>query len=577
MPDGAIPFKISSEFRSTQVELIPKVFKIRATEMVARRGPVPFILFPELSIPINDPDGMEALHVQLHQAEGDIIFIGGLEGLNSEELHILCEKYPPQNGFAPQYGDGRYINICLIAIKAGADAIRWYYQAKLRPSPMEQNFSMALGACVLYFINANLSFLCQICFDQIATEGGISLNQIIYTLLESNATPNAAKLDFIFIPQFNEKPDHDSMKDSRKFLLNYRKQNFNSEFTTVININKAADTQESAEYGRSGLHYRSGNWQLIKNEVGPIGYELYHEKDVTSAIFRKRTSGIHITNFIHPQLNNGSAGAPRMPLENPKCYLITTKCDSIECACFPGVSCSSGVYVECYCLPCKLRDTIVSDYPKSDTKKRWHDKSSKPIQSLIDNYSSIRDDVLKLSSSRSREIMDMLLLMHSKEGCSNNPDLWKPSQKEAVIELFAALSTLKELSKIEFNTNKLFSVKLNMSTEIVFLDGIDKEYSVTQIGREYQENFEGQLSRPEFRKQKILLVGLRSSGSSLPPLVKCAEKEYYKLKSDVNKEGQPFTSPQSLKLFVCGDILFENARFSESISAYLKGEMRDVL
>lgn len=578
LPDGEIPFKISDDFRPVQNDLLSKSFQIRAEEMPNRNGTVPFILFPELSIPVSNPDGMATIQSQLYEAEGEVIFIGGLEGLSSTEIAELFDKYPPPDpSLIPQYSTGRYVNVCVIAIKAADNKIRWYYQGKLRPTPWEQGSNMSQGTHVLYFISTGLSFLCQICFDQIATEGDY-LNKTIYQQLEKLFPPHAAKLDFIFIPQFNKNPNHDEMKKSRKFLLNYERQGFNSSLTTVVNINKAADIQESIQYGRSGLHYKSKRWALPKDCVGPIGYELYDEnEEVTSAVFRKRTPGIHVANIRPPVLNDGATGTLRMPLETPRCYSIINGCDSIPCPCLPGTACDVGTYVECYCLPCKLRDTIVSNYPQSDHRRRWHDIESNLIQNLINNYSSVRRDVLLLSPLRSREIIGMLLLMHSSEDeCSKNPDLWKPAQEEALIELFAALSTLKELSELEFNTESLFSVQLNSSMVVVFLDGKNNHHSIREIEKEYIKQFGIQLRRSCSSNKKILLVGLRSREPA-GPQIKPAEKEYTEPQGDEQATEQPITTIRRLQLFVSGNTLFENARNSESISDYLKEGMRDVL
>lgn len=577
LPDGEIPFKIYGSFRSAQNDLISRAFQIRAKEMLNRSWPVPFILFPELSISISNPDGMATLQCQLSEAEGEVIFIGGLEGLSFDEITELCDRFPPpDSSLIPQDNAGGYINVCLIVIKAAAGEIRWYYQAKLRPSPREHGYNMAEGTRVLYFTSAGLSFLCQICFDQIATEGE-SLNDIIYKQLGNLASPNAAKLDFIFVPQFNKDPNHDEIKKSRKFLLNYETREFNSSLTTIVNINKAADSQESIQYGRCGLHYKSNRWALPKNWVGPIGYELYEENQVTSAVFRKRTPGIHAANITPPVLNDGGSGEPRMPLKTVRCYLVTNGCDPTPCSCLPITACDVGAYVECYCLPCKLRDTILSNYPASDQKKRWHDLASDPSPSLIDDYLSVRRDVLTLSSSRSREIINMLLLMHSSEdGYPKNPDLWKPAQEEALIELFAALSTLKELSELEFNTESLFSVQLNSSTVVVFLDGKNDCHSITQIEKEYIEQFEVQLRRSDYSNKRILLIGLRSRGSATP-LVRPAEQKYLKHRNNGYSTEQPITAVRPLQLFVSRNTLFENARCSESISDYLRREMTDVL
>jgi hypothetical protein len=82
VPDGAVPFRLARECRETQTALIKQAFEIRAAEAQQRNVPVPFVLFPEGAIPVGDPDALGFVRQQIEDAQGDLIFIGGLEGLS---------------------------------------------------------------------------------------------------------------------------------------------------------------------------------------------------------------------------------------------------------------------------------------------------------------------------------------------------------------------------------------------------------------------------------------------------------------------------------------------------------------
>jgi len=575
IPDGEVPFRISDAFRNSQKELIEKAFQIRHAESRERGVPIPFVMFPEAAIPVCGPDGLEFLRQQLETLQEEVIFIGGLEGLSPKEAEEVADRFAPDVDAArPAFAAGAFANICVIAVKSTRKGLRWHFQAKLRPSPWEQPRNMAPGQRVLYFVAPQVSFLCQICFDHIAAQGEESVNTVLFSKLIESTQPNAATLDFVFNPQCNPQPEHLSMRKNTSLLLNYQNRALKNDMTAVVVINKASIIQELSDYGRSGIHYRAGRWQIPTTDVGPKGYELNDLDNVTSAIFRKRTPAIHVATLVPPSQNIGAPGNPRQPLENPRSYLIRGECDSAACSCLPGTSRAVGRFVECDCLPCKLRDVMLAALPKTDEKKRWQGSDAGQSQILNKHYGEIRKDLLILKPGRARELVSLLLHMH--EDKYGNPDRWSGVQIEAVIELLSALSVLAEFQSVNIETQSHWTASMGDSLVVTLLDGADRRYSWGEMELEYRKKFEGIYYRPEARRKTVLLAMLRSRGL-VQPLVKPSELDFTQ-PSNSNRLGDKdsYTNPIPLRFYVCQDALFEGARQANPIIEFLKSEMRCV-
>ncbi len=576
-PDAAIPFRISNECRGSQKELIEKAFQIRAAEMEGRNVPIPFIIFPEAAIPVSNPDGLDCLREQMEQIQGDVVFIGGLEGLSPQEAREVADRFTPRVDVGrAAFGAGAFVNVCVIAVKSVNGDLDWHFQAKLRPSRSEQQRNMAHGQRVMYFVAPNIAFLCQICFDHIAAEGEEPLNTALYRQVIKTTQLGAPILDFIFVSQCNPQPAHSSVRENTSYLLKDQGRAIKNETLAVVVVNKAASVQEPSEYGRSGFHYRSGRWQIPTTDIGPKGYELYDSDDVTSAVFRKRTQAIHVATFVPPSHNIGDPGNPRQPLENPRSYLIGEVCDPTPCSCLPGTTCEVGRFVECDCLPCKLRDTLLAALPTKDEKKRWEGLDVDQSQLLETNYEQIREGLLILGCTRAREVVYLLLQMHDSDK-RNNPDLWSGSQSEAVVEFLAALSVLTELKSVDFNTSPQWTARLGESLAIAVLDGEDKKYSWARMEDEYIKRFGGQYHRPDARTKPVLLVALRSGGL-VRPLVQPRWPDFTKPSGpDRLGDEDSYTKPAEARFYVCQDGLFEGARQGTTIQEFLKSEMRCVL
>lgn len=578
IPDGTIPFRVSDEFRAAQNALIEKAFQIRAAENRERGLPIPFVLFPEAAIPVCSPDGLDCLQHQMEQAQGDVIFIGGLEGVSMEEAREIAKRSAHNTDATLSFTAGAFVNVCVIAVKVANGSLSWYFQAKLRPSQWEQPRNMAPGQRVLYFVASppsEVAFLCQICFDHVAMEGMEALSESLCCSLIQKTQPLAAPLNFVFVPQCNPKPQADCVRRNTDLILNFQHSHLSNHLASLVVVNKAAIIQEPSAYGRSGFHYRKGRWGIARTDIGPKGYELYDSDGVTSAIFRKRTSAIHVAAFLPPSLNIGDDGNPRQPLENPRSYLISEGCDPTPCSCLPGTTRDIGRFVECDCLPCKLRDTLSTDLPEKDGKKRWQGADVGQGHLLERNYIQIRKDLLMLGCGRARQVVDLLLQMHESNK-RNNPDLWSDPQSEALIELLAALSVLAELQPVDFNASPQWTAWLGESIAIAVLDGEDRRRP-DEMELEYRKRFEGQYYHPDSRRKPVLLSALRSRGQ-VQPLVKPSWLEFT-VSEDPNRLGDEdsFAKSAPLRFYICQEGLFDEARQATTIRAFLESEMRCVL
>lgn len=577
--DSTTPFRISAQHRKQQIALIEKAFQIRQLEIQERGVPIPFILFPELAIPVCDPDGLNTLQEMISQAQGDLVFIGGLEGVGQDEARHLVDRFgiggdPAQ----PVFGAGAFVNLCVIAVKHSSGRVNWYFQAKLRPSQWEQPRNMAQGKRVLYFVGNDIAFLCLICFDHIASQGQEPLNAALCQGLIKSMQPNVATLDFLFVPQFNAKPDGKSQLENTRHLLNYQTRTFKNDMTSVVIVNRAAPIQESSEFGRSGFYCKARRWQIPEKDSGPKGYVLKDVDGVTSAVFRKRTQAIHVAALVPPSHNVNNPGNPRQPLDNPRSYVIGESCDSAACSCLPGTTNAAGCYVECSCLPCSFRDALPSSFATKDEKNRWQGSDLGQSEQLQRRYGEIRQSLLTMQSDRAHDLMSILLLVHDpKGGKCDNPDLWSKEEVEAVIELTSALSVLAEIESIHITTEKHWTALLGAALAVAAIDGEDRKHSWMQIALDYHRRFDGEYLSLDARRRLLLIVALRSSGL-IREIVEPMQFDITKpTRSDAMGDKDLITKPTAQRFFVCQDSLFAGARQAPNIAAYLKREMSQIL
>jgi hypothetical protein len=237
-----------------------------------------------------------------------------------------------------------------------------------------------------------------------------------------------------------------------------------------------------------------------------------------------------------------------------------------------------GEFVECDCLPCKLRDALLATLPTKDDKKRWQGSGGGQSQLLEQHYKEIRENLLMVKCDRARELVYLLLHMHDPErDRCNNPDVWSDLQSDAVVELLSALSVLAELQPVNFETALQWTASLGESLAVALLDGASKRHTWGEIESEYRETFEEQYYRPDSRRRPVLLVALRSGGL-VEPLVTQSWLDFTEPRGP-NRLGDEdsYTKPMALRFYVCQDALFEGARQAPTITEFLKDKMRCIL
>jgi hypothetical protein len=575
VPDGTVPFRISDPYRQAQGQLIQKAFEIRAAESIERSVPIPFIVFPEAAIPVRDPDGLDRLRQQMEQAQEDVVFIGGLEGLSPQEARDVADRLAPGVGVArPTFADGTFVNVCVIAVKSAHGQLSWYFQAKLRPSEREQRRNMARGQRVLHFGADRVAFLCQICFDHIAAQGEEPLNAVLCRrLAETVRPPNAARLDFVFVPQYNPKPD--AMSERTSDLLNFEDRALKNDLAAIVVVNKAASVQESVQYGRSGFHYKEGRWRIPTNDVGPKGYSLCKSHRLTSAVFRKRTQAVHVATLVPASQNIGDLGNPRSPLDNPRSYLIGEGCDPTPCSDLPGTTCALGRFVECDCLPCKLRDVLLAALPATDSQGRWQAVDDTQSTNLTAHYREIRGHMLALDCARASELLDLLLHMY-KDGKAN-PDTWAEPRPSAVVELLAALCVLREWHQpLLLETKKEWTALLGDFLAVVLVDGENHTHYWNNLEMDYWRAFGDSYFKAEMRERAVLFVALRSEGQ-VEPQVRLSRPSFLEPENRaLLGRGKSIAESTQPSFWVCQGNLLAQARQERSIKEFLEERMESV-
>jgi len=576
-PHGTPPFRIQQPFRQKQIDVLTQSFLIRQTESATRQIPFPFIVLPEYSIPTGTPDGLQALQTQINSCAKNLVFIAGIEGLTKAEFEALVARFPPTDAsIRPSVPDAAFINTCVIVIKDNAGNISWYFQPKLAASQWEEPKGMAEGNTVFYFHGANTAFLCQLCFDHIAERGNDSLSAALCQRLQVLRGTDATRLDFLFVPQYNESPLSDAFLSSSSTILEHEHPQFNSALTAVVAVNRAGNNQEPGKFASSGLYYRAGRWQVNPTVLGPDGYKLTEADNTTSAIFRKRTEAIHAFGLTPASQNLRHSGNPRIPISDVHSYLLSSDCDGPECCCRPVTASSAGNYVRCMPLPCTLRDAILTNLPNTDLIPRWLSAETSNTNRFLSHYSNIRNTILALDTRRANALIDLLFC--GVEQRRINPDVWVvDSEFDALAELTSILCVLAEQTSLNLSCSGPWTAEFGTTAAVVILDGGDIRKLWADLQSEYLKKYESDYYRPENRTRNVLLVAQRSNGQP--------DHRIQQVKHDITvpttisvfaNDDTPFASTQN-KFYLCKSDIFYDMRADSTGVTMLNREMGAIL
>jgi hypothetical protein len=546
--------KVEPRHRHANLATIQDAFRIREAE-ISGRGPVPFIIFPEFALPVGEPDGLDCVRKEIEQAPGALVFIAGMEWVTPQELVGLAGTY---NTTAPKVSQGEFVNCCVVAVKNDSGQIRWYLQAKLFPAAAEQRRSMARGEVVYYFHTARCGFVVQICFDQIAASGFNDLGPLLLKRIADLPAPVTKRLDYIFVPQYNDAPNAASFKESTLALVSTRVEGLSSEGVTVVAVNRASASQDTQAYGCSGFHYQN-RWQVPDND-STNGYALTKSKQVTSAIFRKRTAAIHVAGIVPWLANTGRPGNPRSPLEDPRSYIpqgATTICDKLPCACVPKDNTPTGAYVSCGALPCILRTHLTPDLPTTDPARgRWNTTAPGYAARLLGGYEKFRGQLFVLLRSKAEQIIDVLFCQRMSG--RGNPDTWEDDEQQALREWASTLSVLETNGDLVIPASTCVTASLGDAHAFAIADGANSHYMLT-VDR-YLARFGDVLWEGPSWHRRIVLVILRSRGL-ISPVVKKHRDVTEPRTADPDSSGgeRPAYLPRRMAIFICKD-LFDEVR-----------------
>jgi len=550
---SAGPIKVAQHYRQRNLNVIKQAFEIRRDEM-PQRGAVPIIIFPEFTIPVDGPRTLDLVNHEIAQAEGDLVFISGMEWMTPNDIEGLAQVY---NTEYPETAAGDFVNSCVIAVKHPPNPVRWYFQAKLFPSPEEQNRNLRGGKSVYYFYTSHLGFICQICFDLIAEEGNQIFAPILMRKIGASDAPTTSlkRMDYIFVPQYNPNPNHHSFNRCTYEMLAPGYHGVHNESAVLLAINAAAHSQGDDTFGCSGFHYRD-RWYVSRKD-SPNGYGLRQtERDVTTAVFRKRTAAIHIATLVPPLSNAGQSGNPRSPLTSPRSYIPDaegTVCDAPECHERP-IGTAARRYLSCGALPCCLRSHLRGNLPDTDSRGRWEAVDKNFQRSLREAYGQLRYRVFALPRAKAEGIMDLLFFTRPER--KGNPDTWGADHLEALKEWVAALSVLETKEELLLAPSLHLTARLGGNLHFAIVDGAQEQYM--KAANKYHERFAGELNDTSSREGFLVLAVLRSRGlTSLLSEIDITEHRTADLDKPPGEKSA--VSPRKGTFVTCSQAFFERA------------------
>jgi hypothetical protein len=213
-----------------------------------------FIVFPEYSVP--GVRGAALINARISAADwpNESIVIAGLDGISKDQYGELCESMAAHVSRvdAPDSVQGnRWINCCVIWVKDRRGVIQKWVQLKVHPAWLEMKVtcedlfcgsSVFAFECQYYPSGVPCRFITLICFDWIAYVDGITVfDEVLSKLTELNR-PRLTQLDWIFVLQHNDSPNHPAFLNSTyRFLTDTNSYPFvERDKAVIVHANTAA-------------------------------------------------------------------------------------------------------------------------------------------------------------------------------------------------------------------------------------------------------------------------------------------------------------------------------------------------
>lgn len=213
-----------------------------------------FTLFPEYAIPGIDGATIIDERISQDQWANESIIIAGVHGLSKAEYKNLCDRLSAQvsqTNAPDSVPDDKWVNCCVTWVKDCDGVVQKWVQPKVRPAWPEMNVacsdmfcgsSMYVFECQYEPSSYPCRFATLICFDWVASFAGSTVcNELLSKLSELRA-PNPTPLDWVFVIQHNQGPNHQSFLNSTyRFLTDTTGHPFiERDKAIVVHANTAA-------------------------------------------------------------------------------------------------------------------------------------------------------------------------------------------------------------------------------------------------------------------------------------------------------------------------------------------------
>ena len=503
--DSNPPFRITNSCRYEMLSYLEKSLD----EATALQTSSRMLIFPEYSVPLDNPDGVGMLLQWMRDGPNDTVIVAGLESLNEgalQRIELLLPS-PKSNIRAQDLQGNKFANCCLILIKTREGVVRSYLQAKLRPSEQEdQTLRMVGGDSIFFFRTGRFNFVVLICFDLISSEA----NRLVIVDLIAKLGSCAARSDecinlhALINIQYNPKPTHPAFIDACvKFLRPSPKINMADGMVIFANC-ASPDECLHGLFGRTSLLFQANRWKFPEDE--PNLYMTSKPNDHIQVFeFRRRTGGIFSFAYRTPASNSGASGDPRIPLEDGRFWLRRTPEDK-------------WTYEITEALPLKLGDYLCSSNGtdcQNDFTYRLLCNTLDLQQKLTGSYHSIKSNLLNLSRMRARAICRLLFCADDSNKLAEKVDKWnREVQGEAIRELARSLSILALVNSLGLEGDETVTAT-DVQRLYAIIDGNNRQPFICAEAcyNRYREKFP---KLPVKDGQRTVVVANRFVGGPMP-------------------------------------------------------------
>ena len=228
------PFQWANDKVETQLQAINRTLQIAQFGLDGHA--VNFTLFPEYSIP--GIAGVNIINEKISTEEWpcESIIIAGIHGLSKSEYSEIYESLAAQIRLGNEpasVSDNKWVNCCVVWVKERDGVVKKWVQPKINPAWPENNIThshMFKGNSIYVFrgnyenTNYPCRFVTFVCFDWVASNAGTSLLRQFLDELDDTNHNSSIDLDWVFVIQHNDDPNHDSFLTNTEMFFTERSQ-----------------------------------------------------------------------------------------------------------------------------------------------------------------------------------------------------------------------------------------------------------------------------------------------------------------------------------------------------------------